>query len=106
MRRLSIFLPAIALALVLVLSGSTTPFKAAATPAPAKANYQVFYYWYTYPGDAFVDNESVAIEELEYLVYHGWLVNTDPRGGTLISRGYLNNNFPHTVNPSAFLYRH
>jgi hypothetical protein len=120
MKRLSISLPAIALALVLVLSGATTARKAAATlnptptihpaatPAPSKGNsrFDTYYYWYTYPGDSFVDYESIAIEEFEYWFYYGWSVNTNSGGGTLISKGYQFYGTPHSFPPSVFLYRH
>lgn len=121
MKSLSISLPAIALTLVLILSGATTAHNAAAaanttptpnaTPAhnpaatPPNAPRQIAYYWYTYPDDAFVDHQTVAVEELEYLIYFGWLVDTNP-GGTEISRGYTVNTYPHTVPPSVFLFRH
>ena len=114
-------LPAIALALVLVLSGATPTHNAAAavnaTPndrpaaaphpaaTPTNATRQIAYYWYTYPGDAFIEQQTLAVEELEYLIYFGWLVNTNP-GGTLISRGYQYNNYPHQAPPLVYLYRH
>ncbi|HVU95469.1 MAG TPA: hypothetical protein VHE34_09600 [Puia sp.] len=126
MKRLSISLPAIALALVLILSGATTTHYAAAAlnatsnhkeagainptaASPAvhndKAKFDTYYYWYTYPGDAYVDHESIAIEEFEYWFYYGWNVNTTP-GGTLISKGYTLYGTPHSFPPSVFLYRH
>lgn len=109
MKRLSISLPAIALALVLILSGATTAHNATATtPAPSKDNarFSPSYYWYTYPGDSFVDYESIAVEEWEYWFYYGWVVDTNSGGGTLISKGYTLPGTPHSFPPSVFLYRH
>jgi len=127
MKRLSISLPAIALALVLILSGATTTHYAAAalyaarshkeagtnntapvSPATPKdkAKFDTYYYWFTYPGDAYVDHESIAIEEFEYWFYYGWNVNTNSGGGTLISTGYTLPGTPHSFPPSVFLYRH
>jgi len=108
MKRLSISVLAVVLALVLLFSGISPRKAVAAAPALSahNAHFQVYYYFYTYPGDSFVDYESVSFEELEYLIYYGWVVDTDPRGGTLISRGYLVNTYPHSVPPSVFLYRH
>src|ERR1043165_712867 len=99
MKRLSISLPAVALALALVLSGATTTHYAAAalnaarshkeagTPntaaaTPANATKDIAYYWYTYPGDSFVDHQTVNTEEWEYLIWFGWNVNTNSGGGT------------------------
>lgn len=107
MKRLSISLPAMALALVLFLSGATaTDHAAAAAPSANNAHFSIYYYWYTYPGDTFVDYEPINVEDLEYWINYGWLVNTDPRGGTLISKGYQQNSYPHSFPPSVFLYRH
>jgi hypothetical protein len=109
MKRLSICLPAIALALILTLSGATPIAEAAgasSTPSAKNTHYQYYYYWYNYPGDVYTDYNSLAVEELVYWIYNGWLVNTDPRGGTLIAKGYLVNSFPHSMPPSAYLYRH
>lgn len=109
MKRLSICLPALALALGLALSGATTISKAnAATPTPAKhdARFQYSYYWFTYPGDAYIDHQTLAFEEIEWLVFYGLLVNTDPRGGTLVARGYLIPGSPHSAPPAAYLYSH
>jgi hypothetical protein len=127
MKRLSISLPAIALALVLILSGATTThyavaalnatrshkeagtIKATATSPESskeKSRFDTYYYWYTYPGDAYVDHESIAIEEFEYWYFFGWNVDTNSGGGTLISTGYTLPGTPHSFPPSVFLYRH
>jgi len=109
MKRLSICLPALALALGLTLSGATPISKAnIATPAPTRPtnHFQFTYYWFTYPGDAYIDHQTLAVEEIEWLVYYGLLVNTDPRGGTLVARGYLVPTWPHSTQPAAFLYSH
>ncbi|HEY4338272.1 MAG TPA: hypothetical protein VGM89_20335 [Puia sp.] len=109
MKRLSICLPAITLTLILTLSGATPIAEAAgtnSTPSAKNTHYQYYYYWYGYPADSFIDYQSLQVEELEYWIWYGWLVNTDPRGGTLIARGYLINTYPHVTFPSAYLYRH
>jgi hypothetical protein len=108
MKRLSIWLPAIALGVVLVLSGAAPAPKTAATTTVSTDNnhFQIMYYWYTYPGDVFVDYQSLNVEELEYWIWYGWFVNNDPRGGTLISKGWLVPTYPHAGPANILLYRH
>jgi hypothetical protein len=68
--------------------------------------FQYAYYWYTWPGDSFIDYQTLTTEEVEWLFFFGRLVNTDSRGGTLVARGYLVNNYPHTTLPNVLLYAH
>jgi len=65
------------------------------------------YYWFTMPGDQFNDYATLAEEEDEWWWYYdGVNINTNPLGGTLIARGYINGNIPHTGFPLVNLYAH
>jgi hypothetical protein len=100
----------LAAGLVLLCTTSFTPSSASATshPSPAAdAARKAVYYWYTYPADEFNDYATLSYEELEWWFYYdGVLINTNPNGGTPIARGYLNNNYPHTITPSVWIYAH
>jgi hypothetical protein len=109
MNRLSTFLPALTLALALTLPGTAHTPKAATgqTAAPKeKARFDLTYYWYTYPADAFFDHQTLLTEELEWWIILGDPIDTDPSGGTLIARGYLTKTYPHTSFASIYLYAH
>jgi hypothetical protein len=116
MKRLSISLSALALTLALALSGAAlTPRPNAIgnkTPVPhattaATASRDILYYWFSYPEDYYNDYTDIDDEEFEwYLELGGVPVDTNPAGGTLIARGYMNNSDPHNYFPSAYLYAH
>jgi len=106
MKRLSYYVPALALAAVFLLSGAAPAPKAAPTSS-TKANFQMMYYWYDDPGDYYDQYATVADEENElWILYGGYVINTSPIGGTVVAEGYLNNNYPHTQGPSVWLYIH
>ena len=64
------------------------------------------FYWYSWPYDTFNDRKTIPDEEWEMWLYYAALVDTDPSGGELIERGYLNGALPHNMLPSVFLYVH
>lgn len=74
--------------------------------APAKTKRDMSYYWYSYPSDAYVDYNTVANEEWSiWLLLGGVEVDTNPMGGTLLEKGYLDYGHPHGV-VYVFLYGH
>jgi hypothetical protein len=83
-------------------------FCSAFTPSqPAAVNSkQTWYYFYTYPDDMYNNYCSVADEEASLNSVLGVTVDTNMGGGTLVARGYFNNNDPHTMLPSVLLYAH
>lgn len=91
---------------VLSLFAGFTKLKARKAAASKTANRQVEYYWYTWPGDSYNDENTLANEEYEMWVYYDAPVNTDPSDGQLIEKGFINNTEPHEFAPSYFLYVH
>ena len=93
---------------VLALSGagfakspaSSSPSLAPAPPA--KATFDASYYFYSAFDGSYNDYETTAWEIWEMEIYYGYVVTTDPAGGTLIEKGYwsTNTNYPAMV----FLY--
>ncbi|HVS95768.1 MAG TPA: hypothetical protein VHE54_04755 [Puia sp.] len=73
-----------------------------------KSSKQYIYYWYTEPDDTYNDYETLDNEEYELSwIYGGNLVvDTDPMGGTLLSEGYMTNEYPHRMFAAAYLYGH
>jgi hypothetical protein len=113
MKRLSYYAPALALAAVLALSGAAFALSPAAknttitAATSARDHYQMMYYWYDDPGDYYDQYATITDEENElYILYGGYVIDTNPIGGTVVAEGYLNNNYPHTQYPSAYLYIH
>lgn len=104
MKRFSLRL-ALATAALSLFAGFTH-LKARKAAAPHPTSRQVEYYWYTWPGDTYNDENTLANEEYEMWVYYDAPVNTDPSDGTLIERGFVNNTYPHEFAPSYFLYVH
>ncbi len=81
------------------------------TPSPttraAAAPKGIMYFWFTYPDDEFNEYADLNTEATYWWYYYdGVIVNTVPTGGTLVSRGYSNNSYPHAGLPSAWLYAH
>ena len=98
MKRLSYH--ALFLSLLLVICGSGTPRKT------APQHRDIFYYWFNYPDDYYVDYDDVG-DEINTLENElGVIVNQISAGGTLVERGYINDYEPHNVWPSALLYAH
>jgi len=99
-------------------SANNLPTKASLVlPAPARDStifigvpYRplqgTLFYWYSWPYDTYNDRKTIPDEEWEMWFYYAALVDTDPSGGELIERGYLNNAYPHNMLPSQFLYVH
>jgi hypothetical protein len=100
MKPLSIYSLAAMLAWLLTCSAFTPQ-----QPANA-ATRQVEYYFYSYPEDTFTDYNTVAGEISELEANLGVNVDTNSGGGTLVSRGYFNSNYPHNMLPSVLLYAH
>jgi len=72
-----------------------------------KLENQTVYFWYIPGNDSFFDSNTTANEINEQQNISGYaLVNTTAAGGTLLVKGYSNNNYPHTVLPSVLLYGH
>ena len=81
-------------------------FHALRATAPLHSNWDMSYYWYTYPQDAYVDYKTVADEEWElWLALGGVEVDTNSIGGTLLEEGYLMYGWPHSY-IYQFLYGH
>lgn len=76
------------------------------TPEKTSGNFQTLYYWYTYPGDTYNDRATVDDESWELWIYYGVIVNTNSSAGTLVSKGYSTNTYPHNSYPSVYLYAH
>ena len=91
---------------ILSLFAGFTKLKARKAAASKPALRQSEYYWYTWPGDTYNDENTLANEEYEMWVYYDAPVNTDPSDGQLIERGYFNETYPHEFAPSYFLYVH
>jgi hypothetical protein len=135
MKRLSISRPALALAAVLFLCSAAAPVPtshavlasvASSHPAPAAflngpapthpyrsfmltrpAHYDYIYYWYSAPDDAYIDHQTLADEEFEWwLMLWGVEVDSNPMGGSLLARGYMQSNYPHIAFPMIYLYAH
>ena len=104
MKPSSLLVVALTTALI-TLCTSFSSGKGASPKSPAAAVDNVHYYFYlyddTYDGFA-TTSQEIARLELTYDVY----VDTNPFGGTLLARGYANNNFPHTIWASVLLYGH
>ena len=68
--------------------------------------YAVSYYYYSADDDSYQTYSNVAAEisrlEDSLQVY----VDNSSFGGTLIERGYNNNDYPHSIWPAIFLYAH
>jgi hypothetical protein len=89
----------------LLLFGSTGFTTVHPTPPPKPCT--IYYYWFTYPDDAYNDYASLDQEETEWWIYYdGVVINTNPIGGTLIARGYPDDVYPHDKFPTVFLYAH
>lgn len=120
MQRLSICLLVLALATSFLLSGIATTSAAARTSTATtstnkKANDPLgtngpkskwLYYWYTYPADTYFDQQTIPVEEFEWIYLLGTDVNTNLAGGTLVARGYTTNNYPHAGFASVYLFAH
>ncbi|WP_431211755.1 hypothetical protein ACQ86N_39075 [Puia sp. P3] len=93
---------------LLSLGTATTSLSPHPKPIPTPTNTRLAaYYWFLVPGDVFNDYASLADEINEWWwFYDGVLINTSPMGGTLIARGYINGNIPHTGFPLVNLYAH
>jgi hypothetical protein len=111
MKRLSISLAAIML--LFALSGNsitTTPATVSdaqtLTPHAAPANLTLMYYWYSVPDDWYDGHKTTSDEIDELWMWYGSRVDTNPGGGTLIAKGYLNNSHPHDSFASQYLYVH
>ena len=71
----------------------------------AAGNRQVEYYYYNYPMDYFTEYNTVAGEISDLEATLGVNVDTNSGGGgTVVAKGYFNNNFPHTMFPSVIFY--
>ena len=71
----------------------------------AAGNRQVKYYYYNYPMDYFTEYNTVAGEISDLEATLGVNVDTNPGGGgTVVAKGYFNNNFPHNMLPSIIFY--
>jgi hypothetical protein len=81
---------------------TVSPKKALTAPL-RKATY---YYWYTVPGDTYDAYDDVVDEEAKLEVELQVEVDTDPFGGTEVMAGYINNQYPHMIWASVFLYAH
>jgi hypothetical protein len=73
--------------------------------ASAKPNPQ-FFYWYLAANDTFNSYLNTDDEITEQENETGLWVDNNPAGGTLLVRGYDNNNYPHNLLPSVLLYGH
>ncbi|MBN9381992.1 MAG: hypothetical protein J0H74_14590 [Chitinophagaceae bacterium] len=76
------------------------------TPPSTAAPAQTQYYWYSVPGDRYHDHTTLNTEMDLMWLYYGTIVDTNPSGGTMVEKGYPNNNYPHTTFPSVYLYAH
>lgn len=106
MQRLSLWL--ITTIAVLALSGAAFTNKPASpavasamTTHPVSTNY---YYWYSAFDESYNDYEDLSYETWEMEMWYGVLVNTDQVGGTLVEKGYLQNN--PNMTPNILLYAH
>lgn len=82
-----------------------TPVNKAASPAAA-VHQNAHYYYYWADDDSFDAYNTVSDEIVHLQGIVGATVNTNPLGGTLLARGYINNWYPHGVWPSSYLYVH
>ena len=99
MKPLSIRFTLAVLAWVVICS-AFTPWQ------PAVSSKQTYYYFYNYPDDTFNSYSNTADEEAALESVLEVTVNTSSAGGTLVARGYFNNNYPHNMLPSVMLYAH
>ena len=107
MNRIAISILLAAGLLLFCSTSFTTPFTPSNPASSTRTIRNTSYYWFLYPSDQFNDYASLTAEEEEWWYYYdGVVINTNPIGGTLIARGYLNGNYPHTSYPSAFIYAH
>jgi len=99
---------ALLLTVLFLLGAVATSFSSHSKPVPkAPDTHMAAYYWFLIPGDYFNDYATLADEEDEWWWYYdGVLINTNPMGGTLIAKGYINGNIPHTGFPLINLYAH
>ena len=81
-----------------------TPVNKAAAPSAAVKDAHYYYYWAD--DDSYDAYNTVSDEILHLQGIVGATVNTNPLGGTLLARGYINNWYPHGVWPSSYLYVH
>ncbi|HVV07241.1 MAG TPA: hypothetical protein VHC96_23600 [Puia sp.] len=70
------------------------------------SNGNVHYYFYLDDGDTFDAYNTVGDEITRLEVLLGAFIDTNPSGGYEVARGYINNNYPHTIWPSAYLFEH
>lgn len=100
MKRLSIRI----ISLTAVMALSCAAFSKTSDAAPAR--HWVEYYFYSYPDDTYNDYNDTDDEETEMWIWWDAPVDQNPSGGTLVERGYANNNYPHNQFPSVYLYAH
>ncbi|HWK07366.1 MAG TPA: hypothetical protein VNS58_27225 [Puia sp.] len=67
---------------------------------------KIYYYFYNYPDDTINAYSDTADEEAALESVLGVTVDTNAPGGTIVVKGYSNNNYPHNVLPSVLLFAH
>jgi len=104
MKPLSIRKVAIATVTVIILSAfSSNPQQRHPVCA---MNGNVHYYYYLDNGDTFDAYNTIADEITHLEIILGTYVDTNPSGGYIVARGYINNNYPHTIWPNSYMYAH
>jgi len=106
----SSFLTAAVTAVLILFSSSFSSGNGASSPNvppdAAALKQNTHYYWYLASGDVYDGWRTVTDEITSLETRYGVSVDTDPRGGTLLARGYTLFGTPHLVWPSAYLYGH
>ena len=64
------------------------------------------YYWFRADGDAYDGYFTISQEVLRMEQMYGEFCDTDPTGGTLVSRGYILPTVPHIIWASQFIFAH
>lgn len=82
----------------------SSPSEKKALTAPLRR--VTYYYWYSVPDDTYDCYNDPADEAGKLEVELQVQVDDDPFGGTEIMAGYINNEYPHMVWPTSFLYAH
>jgi hypothetical protein len=88
-----------------ILFTAFVPGKQSASSAPVYAQ-NAHYYYYLADDDSYDAYNTVGAEIAHLQVLYGTYVNTNPFGGTLVARGYINDWYPHTIWPASYLYAH
>jgi hypothetical protein len=105
MKPLSISRVAIATAWLILFSAFTNG-KQASSSTSHHSRDNTYYYYYLADDDSYDAYNTVAGEIAHLESLYGVYVDTNPFGGTLLARGYINNWYPHTIWPSSYLYGH